>query len=153
MNHFHWNCLRFDELQALDLYEVLSFRERVFVVEQNCAFIDADGLDLEAEHMLVRDEGRPNKPLIAYARILAPGVKFPSHTLSRIAVDPKYRGTGLGREIVARAISWVEGMHGSVPIEISAQAHLQVFYATLGFVAVGNVYVDDGILHIDMKRD
>jgi len=138
----------FAELSAHDLYAALSLRQAVFIVEQNCAFLDADGLDANAIHGLGRDE---TGGLVAVARILPPGGKHPLPSIGRIAVAQQARGTGYGRAIVADALSEAQRRYPGSPIQLDAQAHLEKFYASFGFARVGEPFDEDGIPHISMK--
>jgi ElaA protein len=140
----------FTELDGATVYALLALRARVFVVEQHCAYQDPDGLDLEAIHVLARERGA----LIACARILAPGAgRYPdAPAIGRVVVAPEARGRDLGRALMRHAIAACERAHGPVPIALSAQAHLERLYASLGFVRASDLYDDDGIPHIDMRR-
>ena len=91
MNKIDWQYSDFATLTPFAVYEILVLRQLVFVVEQKCAFLDADGYDLSAKHLLVR---RDNK-LIAYARVLPPMVKYPEYSIGRLVVDPNQRKGGL----------------------------------------------------------
>ncbi len=141
--------VRFDSLSAADVYDVLALRQRVFVVEQRCAYLDADGLDRDAEHLLLRD----GPVLVAYLRVLAPGVRFPTVTIGRVVVSPDRRGEQLGRRVMVEALRCIEAARGLIAISLSAQAHLERFYASLGFVRTSEVYDEDGISHVDMRRE
>lgn len=144
-----WRCDPFAELSLRELYELLALRQRVFVVEQRCAFQDADGLDEPAWHLQGRGlEGA----LLAYARLLGPGVKYREASVGRVITAPEARGTGLGRELMRQAVARVEAVWGPGPIRIGAQAHLQRFYGEQGFVAEGALYDEDGIPHVEMVR-
>lgn len=139
----------FVALSARDVYELLSLRARVFVVEQRCAYLDPDGRDLDALHVIGRHEGR----IVACARILAPGARFEdAHAIGRIVVAPEHRGRGIARALLREAIDAIERAHGPVPIALSAQSHLERMYASFGFVRVGDPYDEDGIAHVDMVR-
>jgi ElaA protein len=135
-----WIEKAFGELTIAELYAIVALRERVFVVEQACAYLDADGLDPQARHLWCDD-------LAAYARILPAGAKYASQSIGRVIVAPEARGRGLARDLMIRAIAACTG-----PIELGAQAHLEKFYASLGFQRTGDIYVEDGIPHVDMLR-
>ena len=138
-----WHERSFAELTTGELYAIVGLREQVFVVEQRCAYLDADGYDREARHLWAADGGAP----IAYLRVLAAGAKFAEASIGRVVVAASARGTGLGRELMRRGIAMCAG-----PIRIGAQAHLERFYAELGFRAVSPPYDEDGIPHIEMVR-
>jgi len=137
----------FAELSTSDLYDALNLRQAVFVVEQNCAFLDADGLDLLGIHGLGRDE---TGSLVAVARILPPGSKHPMPSIGRIAVARHTRRLGYGRSIVADALLDVQRRYPRSPVQIDAQLYLEQFYASFGFKRVGEPFDEDGIPHIAM---
>ena len=144
-----WQTLAFNELGLDQLYRVLALRQRVFVVEQQCAYLDLDDKDQAAVHILGIDNGS----LIAYQRCLPPGSSYPlESSLGRIVVHPDHRGTQLGRALVTLGINYNSDTWPGSDICISAQAHLQRFYASLGFIAEGPEYPEDGIPHRKMRR-
>jgi ElaA protein len=142
-----WQTLGFTELTREELYAVLRLRQEVFVVEQRCAYLDLDNLDQQATHMLCMQK----RELLAYQRCLAPGLSYPESSLGRIVVCPAMRGKQLGRELVRRGIEHNLLQWPDRDICISAQAHLQDFYATVGFAAEGSEYFEDDILHRRMR--
>lgn len=147
-----WTCARLDELDARALYDVLALRSLVFVVEQNCVYLDPDGLDVKTWHLLGRDE---QGTLQAYARLVPPlakGAKQPLPMFGRVVTAPTTRGSGLGRALIAEAIAHCERLWPGQGLEINAQAYLERFYASFGFVVTSEPYDEDGILHIDMRR-
>ncbi len=139
-----WNVRAFSELSAIELYAITALRERVFVVEQRCAYLDADGIDPFARHLWADDAG----VIHAYLRIVPPRMKFDEVSLGRVIVAPEARGTGLGKELMTRGLAAV----GPVPVRIGAQAHLEKFYGDLGFVRASELYDEDGIPHLEMTR-
>lgn len=139
-----WHVRRFEELTPAELYAILALRQRVFVVEQNCVYLDTDGVDSMCRHLWAERGGGP----AAYLRIVPAGVKFPEASIGRVITAPEARGEGLGRELMKRGLEAV----GAVPIRIGAQAYLEKFYGELGFVRVSDVYDEDGIPHILMLR-
>jgi ElaA protein len=141
-----WKTLAFAELTGEELYATLRLRQQVFVVEQHCAYLDLDNLDQHAIHMLCIGEGK----LLAYQRCLAPGLSYPESSLGRIVVSPALRGQQLGRELVRRGIEHNLLQWPGSGIRINAQAHLQDFYAALGFAPEGSEYLEDNILHQQM---
>ena len=140
-----WYERAFAELSRDELYAILAVRERVFVVEQACPYQEADGLDPQCRHLWATLRGA----IVAYLRIVPAGVKYAEVAIGRVLVAPEMRGTGLGKELMRRALTAA----GAVPVRLSAQAHLDRFYAELGFRAVGDVYDEDGIPHVEMLRD
>jgi ElaA protein len=138
----------FDALSPRALYELLALRQRVFVVEQRCAYLDADGLDTSARHLLGWETDR----LVAYARILPEATRFPERSIGRVVVAPEARARGLARALMQLAIASIRATDGEVPIALAAQAHLAPFYASLGFLPQGPPYDEDGIPHLDMRH-
>lgn len=148
-----WEWCHYEELSLDQLYEILAVRQSVFVVEQNCAYQDADGLDQVSHHLMgwfFDDEGR--KTLAAYARIIPPEVVKPELAIGRVITDEAFRGQGLGRVLLAEAVRLSEETFPDNDIYLSAQAHLQSFYGSCDFVASGEPYDEDGIPHIAMFR-
>jgi ElaA protein len=144
-----WTCQPFDALTILQLYQALRLRSEVFVVEQECVFLDTDGLDLQAWHLMAHDEGGE---LQAYARLLPAGVKAVEPVIGRVITAATARGTGLGHELMRKALLECGRLWPAQALSLSAQARLQAFYAGHGFAPVGAEYIEDGIPHIDMRR-
>ncbi|PDT09202.1 GNAT family N-acetyltransferase [Rhizobium sp. M1] len=137
-----------NELLARELYDLLKMRVDVFVVEQNCAYPELDGKDIDALHLRLMESGE----LLASARILKPhGPQDPSK-IGRVVVSPAHRGKRLGDALMSEAISACERLYPANPIGLSAQAHLRRFYEAFGFVVASEEYLEDGIPHIDMVR-
>lgn len=143
----HWLNTPFAALAAAQLYALLQLRQDVFVVEQNCAYPDLDGLDQHGWHMRCLQ----GDAVLAYQRCLPPGISYPESSLGRIVVSPQARGTGLGRELVQRGINFNRQQWPESDIYIGAQAYLEAFYGGLGFISEGEPYLEDGILHIHMR--
>ncbi|MEE4145675.1 MAG: GNAT family N-acetyltransferase [Halieaceae bacterium] len=143
---YQWQSCDFAGLSTLELYALMRLRQQVFVVEQQCVYLDLDNLDQDAIHMLCWCDGR----LLAYQRCLAPGANFSESALGRIVVSPEARGQDLGREMVRRGIRHNLERWPDHDIRINAQAYLRVFYEALGFVAEGDVFDEDDIPHIQM---
>jgi ElaA protein len=144
-----WLWLRYDELTRDQLYAVLGLRERVFVVEQRCAYRDIDGRDPRAQHLLGLD---PSVGLTAYLRLVEPGGRFAEPSIGRVVTDPEARNRGLGHALMREGIRRAEMVYPGQPIRLSAQDHLRRFYEAHGFVAVGDPYDEDGITHREMVR-
>jgi ElaA protein len=138
----------FDELSAPELYEALRLRSDVFVVEQNCVFADIDGKDGSARHLLAWN----GDALGGYLRIFPPAGAEGAARIGRVVVAPACRSTGLGRRLMAAALDEIAVRFGAVAVELAAQAHLENFYASFGFVRTTPDYLDDGIPHCDMRR-
>jgi ElaA protein len=111
--------------------------------------VDADGLDRSAWHLLGHDsEGR----LQAYLRVVDPGLKYAEPSIGRVVTDPSVRGSGVGRQLAAEGVAGCDRLWPGQSVRISAQAHLQRYYQRVGFEAVGEGYLEDGIPHIEMLR-
>lgn len=130
------------------LYALLRLRSAIFVVEQNCVFPDMDGRDPHCEHLC----GWRGAELVAYLRLVPPGVRTPEVSLGRVVVARASRGLGLGREVMLEGLQHCAERHPGQPVKVSAQQHLEAFYASLGFARVGAPYDEDGILHVDMLK-
>jgi len=145
-----WEFHPYGELTPGQLYEILALRESVFVVEQRCAYQDADGRDANAWHLMGRDDTRR---LIAYLRIVSPGHRFPEPSIGRVVIVPSFRGQGFGKVLMLEGIRLAQELFPGQSIHISAQHYLQKFYEDLGFSMVreGNPYDEDGIPHIEMS--
>lgn len=142
-----WRWKQFDEISSPQLYEVLAVRQQVFVVEQQCPYQDADGLDKDAWHLLGYGA---QGVLIAYARLTFPGKQFEEPSFGRVLTSQHVRKLGIGRQIVQHCIQKCHIEYPSLDIRISAQTHLREFYVSFGFQPVGAPYDEDGIEHIEM---
>lgn len=144
-----WTLKPYAGLTLDELYAALALRQRVFVLEQNCPYIDCDGHDHEALHLWHTDNfGTVN----AYLRVFAPGVKYAECSIGRVVTAPEVRRTGLGRVLVSRGLDVVAEHYANTTVRISAQAYLERFYNEFGFARVGANYLEDGIPHCEMLR-
>jgi ElaA protein len=143
-----WRFARMEELSGREWYEVTVAREAVFVVEQDCAFQDADGADPDCWHLAGRLDGK----LAAYCRIVPPGLKFAEPSIGRVLTTQAGRGTGAGRALMAEAIRRCEALYPGRAIRIGAQQYLERFYGAFGFATVSEPYDEDGIAHVIMLR-
>jgi len=141
-----WRFAPFPALTGDELYAILLARARVFIVEQNCPYLDLDGHDLGAFHLWT------GAPVKAYLRILLPGAKYDEPSLGRVITAREARRTGLGRALMAEGIRRAEALFGPTAIRIGAQKYLERFYGEFGFVRVSDDYDDDGIPHVEMLR-
>jgi ElaA protein len=137
----------FKELGNTELYAALALRAEVFVVEQKCAYQDLDGKDEDALHLL----GYDGKDLVAYARLIKPGISYKDAAIGRVVVSPHHRGKKLGVELMQEAIKVTLREYKSKEIVVSAQKYLEKFYNDLGFVTESDVYLEDDIPHIKMR--
>ena len=143
-----WITRKFDELTLEELYSILQLRNEVFIVEQNCVYNDTDGKDQSAWHLMAIEGDK----LIAYTRILPPGISYSDPAIGRVVTAPSTRRSGLGKELMKRSIEACEKLFGKSSITLNAQVYLQSFYESLGFIVVGEEYLDDEIPHIRMSR-
>ena len=141
-----WLWLRFEQLGVDNLHDALQLRARVFILEQG-PYLDVDGLDRQCWHLLGRDEGGV---LVAYLRIVDPGVKYAEPSIGRVIVAPELRGTGQGIALMHEGLAGCERLWPGCGTRISAQARLKRFYSVLGFCAVGDEYIEDTIPHLEM---
>ena len=146
-----YECKPFADLTPAELYAAMALRQEVFIVEQNCAYLDADGKDLQSWHLLGRDEAGQ---LLAYVRILPIGISYPEYpSIGRVVTSPAARGKGYGKELMEVAIETLYRLFGPSPIKIGAQTYLLKFYESLGFRSTGEEYLEDGIPHTKMVRE
>lgn len=149
-----WQLTSFDELSGYQVYHIIQAREQVFVKDQDWVYVDADGLDIDAMH-LSGYQGDNNdelsKPqLVAYCRILTSTTPQRYPIIGRVLVLADYRGAGLARKLMLRAIEYCQLQFPNQPIHLSAQTYLIQFYQSLGFVCAGDVYSAEGIEHVHM---
>ncbi len=143
-----WTIKPFDKLTTRELYAAMALRQAVFVVEQNCPYLDADGRDQPAHHLFGNDAAGD---LVAYTRLIPAGISYEKYaSIGRVVTSEKVRGTGLGRELMARSIAACAELFPGQPVKIGAQAHLENFYRSCGFEPTGEAYLEDGIPHIGM---
>ncbi|XOQ45259.1 MAG: N-acetyltransferase domain-containing protein [Clostridium sp.] len=141
-----WSIKRFHELTTDELYEILRLRCEVFVVEQKCPYSDVDGKDKFAFHLFTRDSAGK---ICACLRILDRGQVFKERSIGRLLVRKDCRGRGLAREMLNRAIQFIQSS-ARENIRIEAQAYLQDFYSHAGFIPCSPIYLEDGIEHVEM---
>lgn len=139
---------RFNELSISELYELLQLRSEVFVVEQNCVYQDIDGKDEKALHLL----GEVDHKIVAYSRLFNANDYFENASIGRVTIAEKFRDQKWGHDLIKEAISGIESILGKQPITISAQLYLKKFYEINGFQQVSEMYLEDGIPHIEMLR-
>lgn len=145
---YNVTCKAFGDLTPHELYEIMRLRNEVFVLEQLCVYQDADNKDQRSHHLMIKDNGK----LIAYARLLPPGVSYPEMSIGRVISSPEYRRKGAGRLLMQQAIEGCHKLFGEGPIRIGAQLYLKKFYESFGFVQAGDIYLEDNIEHIEMRR-
>lgn len=143
-----WKCKVFDALSPHELYAIIRLRNEVFVVEQNCVFQDADNKDQRCFHLAGYIDG----DLVAYARLVPPGLSYPYISIGRVITSPAYRKQSIGQQLMRQAIAYCEQLFNKSAIKIGAQLYLKSFYESFGFVQTGDVYDEDGINHIEMIK-
>ena len=142
-----WRYEPFAKLTPHELYRIIALRQRVFVVEQTCPYLDTDGVDLASDHLWTGDP-----EILAYLRVVPGGAKYDEPSLGRVVTAPEARGTGLGRALMIEGLARARARFGEVPVRIGAQKYLFAFYESLGFVRASDDYVEDGIPHVEMLR-
>lgn len=136
----------FDDLSVMELYDLLKLRSEVFVVEQECIYLDIDGKDDKALHVLGISEGK----IVAYSRIFKAGDYFMSPSIGRVVVAKSHRKKGYAKIMMKAAMEYIFNSLKEGKIELSAQTYLSRFYTELGFKIVGEAYLEDGIPHRKM---
>ena len=143
-----WKIKRFNELSLQELYSVLKLRSHVFVVEQNCVYQDVDGKDEKAIHLF----GEFENQIVACARLFNSGDYFENASIGRVVVHPEVRNKKWGHELMQNAIAGIKTYYNQEKITISAQLYLKNFYESHGFIQTSEMYLEDDIPHIEMKR-
>ncbi|QDK71977.1 GNAT family N-acetyltransferase [Lactococcus protaetiae] len=141
-----WKIKTFDELSTTELYQLLSLRTAVFVVEQNCPYQELDGKDQVAKHLWLENEAGE---ILALCRLLPEGVSFAEASIGRVLVHPEFRHQHLGRQLLTEVLDYLQKV-GKSAVKIEAQYYLKEFYASFGFVADSEPFYEDGIKHINM---
>ena len=142
-----YDVIPFHDLGVDTRHDVLSLRQLVICIEQKCVYLDCDGKDRASLHLLGRDD---DDRLLAYTRLLPPGLSYPEASIGRVVTHPTARRLGLGRSLTAEAIARAREAFGPGPIRIGAQLYLRRFYEDFGFEVAGSPYEEDGILHVEM---
>ena len=143
-------CKSFDQLTKEELYEILKLRQEIFIVEQNCPYLDADGKDIEAYHVILKEE----EEILAYTRLLDKGISYDNYvSIGRVINKSSARGRGLGKQVMQYSIEKIQELFPGHSIKLSAQCYLDKFYKNLGFTMVGESYLEDDIPHQAMIYD
>ena len=141
-----WICKNYNELSTIELYEILKIRQEVFIIEQNCNYLDADGYDKQSKHLFAFQHDQ----IIAYMRIVNAGLIYNNVSFGRILVRKEYRQQGIGKKIIKKGLSLFST---NETIVMSAQVYLKKFYQDFGFICVGPEYLEDDIVHVKMVRN
>ena len=144
-----WTIKSFENLSVNELYDILKLRSEIFVVEQNCVYLDIDGKDKQALHLFGEFEGK----IVGYSRLFKPGITFDNASIGRVVVDANYRDRKWGHDLMREAIAGIKQHFGESKITIGAQLYLKKFYESHGFVQTSEMYLEDDIPHIEMKRE
>lgn len=144
-----WKLKQFNDLTPGELYNILQLRNEVFIVEQNCPYQDMDNKDIHAHHLM----GMKGEKLLAYARLLAPGISYSESSIGRVVSSPSARKTGMGKKLMQESIEQVRNLFHTDIIRIGAQLYLQKFYESFGFQKDSEIYLEDNIPHILMLRN
>ena len=144
-----WILKKFEELSVYELYAILQLRNEVFIIEQNCVYPDLDNKDQLSYHLMCWQ----NNKLIAYTRLLPPGIEYENPAIGRVVTSPAVRKSGIGKELMKQSIDCTDSLFGKKSITLSAQLYLKKFYESLQFTTTGKVYLVDGIEHIKMIRN
>jgi len=149
-----WQWKHFDELTTNELYAILKARQEVFVVEQDCAYLDIDAFDQDAWHLMGWDIAAPDaRALRAYLRLVGPDNRYAEPSIGRVLTSAGVRHAGLGREALSLGIEQAGRIYPEQSIRISAQLHLAPLYSEFGFTTVSEPYDEDGIPHVEMLKN
>jgi len=144
----NWLLKKFADLSPHELYAILQLRNEVFAIEQNCVYPDMDNKDQPSFHLMGWKSGK----LLAYSRIIPPGIAYPEPSIGRVVTSPAARGQGIGRQLMELSMEHIDKLYGTTAVRISAQLYLKKFYTDLGFFITGDVYIEDSLEHIEMVR-
>lgn len=139
---------KYDELSIDELYAILKLRAKVFVVEQNCAYLDLDDYDQKSLHISIYNSGQ----LVAYARLLPPGVYYEETSIGRVITAKEVRMTGVGKRVFEKSLDLAKEQFPDHNIRIMAQCYLRKFYQDFGFKEEGEEFLEDGLPHIEMVK-
>jgi ElaA protein len=141
-----WYLKKFEELTNIELYNLLKERTTVFVVEQNCPYLEVDGKDPFSYHLYKEDNGK----IIAYLRIVPAGVTYQEISIGRVFVKKEYRGQGIAEELLKKGLDFIQNELQEANVKIQAQDYLRKFYSSFGFQTISETYLEDNIPHVDM---
>ncbi len=144
-----WKIKSFEDLSTNQLYAILKLRSEIFVVEQNCVYLDIDGKDKLALHLFAEFDGK----IVAYSRLFKAGISFDNASIGRVVVDANYRDRKWGHDLMRKAILGIKNNFGESQITIGAQLYLKKFYESHGFIQTSEMYLEDDIPHIEMNRE
>jgi ElaA protein len=145
--HVDWQVKHYNDLSLNEFHDLIALRIAVFVIEQNCPYQELDGKDKKSYHLICRNG---NGTIVSTARIIPPGIAYPQVAIGRVVADASARGLGLGHELMRQCMRFIVDEFGKVPVILSAQKHLENYYASHGFVSTGKEYLEDNIPHVEM---
>lgn len=148
-SNIFWDCKDYHDLDTDELYAIMTLRQEVFVVEQNCPYVDTDGKDKKSYHVMGYNS---KSELVAYSRIVKPGVSYKEVSIGRVVTKKSVRKTGAGIELMHESLKQIDEFYSQVPVRISAQSWLLKFYEKFDFVSTGKEYLEDHILHTEMLK-
>ena len=143
-----WCIKKFNDLSPAELYAILQLRSEIFVVEQNCVFLDMDNKDQASYHLM----GWQDEQLVAYTRLVPPGIAYEQPSIGRVVTSSRVRASGAGKLLMEKSLEELQNLFGNVAVKIGAQLYLKKFYNSFGFVQTSDIYDEDGIDHIEMIR-
>lgn len=143
-----WHYKKFEDLTSYELYKILELRVEVFVVEQNCLYNECDGKDLKCDHLWCELDGE----IMAYCRIVPPGVSYSEPSIGRVVSHPKHRDKKLGYELMRHSLQIIDNHYQAKSVRISAQSYLKSFYEKFGFQQVSEEYLEDNLPHMEMLK-
>ncbi|PTL37574.1 GNAT family N-acetyltransferase [Alkalicoccus saliphilus] len=143
-----WHIKKFEDFSPEELYRILQIRVEVFVVEQNCPYPEIDGKDKDCWHLYAEEHGE----ILAYARLLPPGLSYEEAAIGRVLVAEVYRGSGLGKELMEQSVAFLNDKMNYSSIRLQAQEYAEKFYSSFGFQRISETYLEDNIPHVDMKK-
>jgi len=137
----------FNELSLIEFHDLIALRVKIFVVEQNCSYLELDGKDKISYHVICRNG---TGEIMATARILPQGISYEEVSIGRVVTDESVRGKGEGHVLMKACMDFISKEFGRVPVKISAQSHLEKFYNAHLFFSTGKEYLEDDIPHMEM---
>lgn len=146
----YWDIKHYSELSKDEFHDLIQLRINVFVIEQNCPYQELDGKDKDSFHLIARDE---HNHLVATARILPKGISYPNDVaIGRVVIAPNYRMHKLGHQLMQECLDFITAEFGETSVRISAQKHLENYYAQHKFIPTGKEYLEDDIPHVEMLK-
>ena len=136
----------FEQLSNIEVYHMIRIREEIFILEQDCVYVDCDNNDPKCDHMLVYHEDN----LVGTLRIVPKGVKYEKVSIGRVVVIKEARKKGLAYKMMQEALKFISEKYGEVPVVLSAQVAIKGLYEKAGFKVISDVYLEDGIDHVKM---